>query len=103
MFFRWLKVYANFEHMISHRPRGVEIWFYVAMIGTLLMSLYTQEEPSTYSFTAMRLIISGEADYEGLAPQLARFARERELARQRRAALALVVLMGRSAPDAAIP
>ena len=33
LFFRWLKVYANFEHMISHSPRGVETWFYVAMIG----------------------------------------------------------------------
>ena len=86
LFFRWLKVYANFEHMISHSPRGVETWFYVAMIGTLLMSLYTQQEPSTYAFTAMRLIISGEARYEDLAPQLARFARERELARKRRAA-----------------
>ena len=83
LFFRWLKVYANFEHMISHSPRGVETWLYVAMIGTLLMSLYTQQEPSTYAFTAMRFIISGEADYEDLAPQLARFARERELARKR--------------------
>ncbi|MGC8553775.1 MAG: transposase, partial [Phycisphaerae bacterium] len=83
LFFRWLKMYANFEHMISHSPRGVETWFYVAMIGTLLMSLYTQQEPSTYAFTAMRLIISGEAQYEDLAPQLARLARERELARKR--------------------
>ncbi|EQD64631.1 transposase [mine drainage metagenome] len=90
MFFRWLKVYANFEHMISHSPQGVETWFYVAMIGTLLMSLYTQQEPSTYAFTAMRLIISGEADYEDLAPALARFDRERELARKRRAAKKLV-------------
>lgn len=40
--FRWLKVYANFAHMISHSPRDVETWFYVAMIRTLLMSLYTQ-------------------------------------------------------------
>ncbi len=71
------------SNMISHNPRGVETWFYVAMIGTLLMSLYTQQEPSTYAFTAMRLIISGQARYEDLAPQLERFARERELARQR--------------------
>ena len=47
------------------------------------MSLYTQREPNAYAFTAMRLIISGEAEYEDLAPQLARFARERELARKR--------------------
>lgn len=90
LFFRWLKVYANFEHMISHSPQGVETWFYVAMIGTLLMSLYTQQEPSTYAFTAMWFIISGAADYEDLAPQLARFARERELTRKRRAAKKLV-------------
>lgn len=85
LFFRWLKVYANFEHMISHSPRGAETWLYVAMIGTLLMSLYTGHEPSTYAFTAMRLIISGEAEYQDLAPALARLARERLLARQRQA------------------
>lgn len=83
LFFRWLKVHANFEHIISHSPHGVETWFYVAMIGTLLMSLYTGERPTTYAFTAMQLIVSGEASYEDLAPQLARLARERQLARER--------------------
>jgi len=85
IFFRWLKAYAHFEHMISHSPRGAETWLYVAMIGTLLMSLYTGHEPSTYAFTAMRLMISGEAEYQDLAPALARMARERLLARERRA------------------
>jgi len=83
LFFRWLKMYANFEHMISHSENGVETWFYVAIIGTLLISLYTGQEPSTYTFTAMKLILAGEAQYEDLAPQLARFARERALARAR--------------------
>jgi hypothetical protein len=80
--------------MISHSPQGVETWFYVAMIGIPvppgLMSLYTQQEPSAYAFTAMRSIMSGEADYEDLDPQLARFARARELTRKRCAAKKLV-------------
>ena len=83
LFFRWLKVHANFEHMISHSPRGVETWMYVAMIGTLLVSLYTGEQPNTYMFTAMQLIVTGEATYEDMAPALARLKRERELSRAR--------------------
>lgn len=83
VFFRWLKVHAHFEHMISHSARGVETWMYVAMIGTLLVSLYTQEPPNTYMFTAMQLIVTGEATYEDMAPALARLARERRLTRER--------------------
>lgn len=83
LFFRWLKMHANFEHMISHSPRGVETWMYVAVIGTLLASLYTGEQPNTYMFTAMQLIVTGEATYEDLAPALARLARERQLSRER--------------------
>ncbi len=86
MFFRWLKVYARFEHMISHSENGVETWFYIAFIGTLLTSLYTGHEPSVYSFFAAQMIITGAATYEDMAPQLERFARERALARARRAA-----------------
>lgn len=83
IFFRWLKVHANFEHMISHSPRGVETWMYVAIIGTLLVSLYTGEQPNTYMFTAMQLIMAGEATYEDMAPALGRLARERKLSRER--------------------
>lgn len=86
MFFRWLKVYARFEHMISHSENGVEAWFYIAFIGTLLTSLYTGHEPSVYSFFAAQMIISGAATYEDMAPQLERFARERAQARARYAA-----------------
>jgi hypothetical protein len=83
LFFRWLKVYAHFKHMISHSPRGMETWFYVAVIGTLLMSLYTGQRPNTYNFVAMELILSGQARYEDLAAGLERLARERDRARQR--------------------
>ena len=86
VFFRWLKMYANFEHMISHSERGMETWFYVAFIATLLMSLYTGYEPNTYTFAAMQMIMAGEARYEDVAAHLARINREKMLARQRRAA-----------------
>ncbi|MGC8625597.1 MAG: hypothetical protein ACP5VQ_10085, partial [Phycisphaerae bacterium] len=47
------KLYTNFEHMIIHNNRGVETRSYAAMIGTLLMNLYTQQNPTTYTVTTL--------------------------------------------------
>lgn len=33
LFFRWLKVHANFRHVISHSRNGLTLSFYVAVIG----------------------------------------------------------------------
>jgi transposase len=44
LFFRWLKVWAGFEHLISRSKKGVTFQFYVAVIGCLLMHVRTGQQ-----------------------------------------------------------
>jgi hypothetical protein len=85
LFFRWLKSCANFRHAISHSQNGLSAALYVALIATLLTALATGRRPSKYSLAVLQLVAAGLAELEHLLPTLARFERERELARLRRA------------------
>ena len=49
LFFRWLKVHANFEHLISHSENGVAVGFHIAVIGVLLIYIHTQQPVSKYA------------------------------------------------------
>jgi hypothetical protein len=78
LFFRWLKCFANFAHLISESRQGVLLSFYVAVIGVLLMYLQTGAKPSKYAFSLLGLVASGGATLEEIAPILAE--RERRIA-----------------------
>ena len=78
LFFRWLKVFANFAHLISESRQGVLLSFYVAVIGVLLMYLHTGAKPSKYAFSLLALVASGASSLEEIAPILAE--RERRIA-----------------------
>lgn len=78
LFFRWLKVFANFSHLISESREGVLLSFYVAVIGVLLMYLHTGAKPSKYAFSLLGLVASGASTLEEIAPILAE--RERRIA-----------------------
>ena len=78
LFFRWLKVFANFAHLISESRQGVLLSFYVAVIGVLLMYLHTGAKPSKYAFSLLGLVASGASTLEEIAPILAE--RERRIA-----------------------
>ena len=78
LFFRWLKVFANFEHMISESRSGILLSFYVAVIGVLLMYLFTDAKPSKYAFSLLALVANGSATLDEIAPILAE--RERRIA-----------------------
>ena len=83
LFFRWLKVHANFEHLISHSRNGITLGFYTAVIGTLLMYLHTGRKVSKYAYGMWTLVASGDATLEDILPILERRERERDLERQR--------------------
>jgi hypothetical protein len=85
LFFRWLKSCANFRHAISHSQNGLSAALYVALIATLLTALATGRRPSKYALAALQFVAAGLTDLERMLPTLARFERERELARLRRA------------------
>jgi hypothetical protein len=78
LFFRWLKCFANFTHLISASREGVLLSFYVAVIGVLLMYLHSGAKPSKYAFSLLGLVAAGASTLEEIAPILAE--RERRIA-----------------------
>jgi hypothetical protein len=82
LFFRWLKCYANFTHLISHSQSGVLLHFYVAVIGVLLMYLHTSARPSKYMLILLGQVAQGAATLEEILPILRERERQNELARQ---------------------
>ncbi|CAK9037421.1 Putative transposase y4zB [Durusdinium trenchii] len=82
LFFRWLKSYANFGHLISHTSEGVQTHFYVTVIAVLLMYLHTGYRPSKYLFALMGQVGCGVATLEEIVPILRERERQNELARQ---------------------
>jgi hypothetical protein len=85
LFFRWLKVHAHFEHLMSHSQSGVATGFYIAVIGVLLIYIHTQRPVSKYAYVMLSLVAAGQATMEEIIPILERRERECELDRQRRA------------------
>ena len=81
LFFRWLKVHANFRHLISHSKNGITLGFYVAVIGTLLMYLHTGRKVSKYAFGMLTMVAGGQATLADILPILE--ARERSSALER--------------------
>jgi hypothetical protein len=85
LFFRWLKVHANFEHMISHSHNGVAIGFHVAVIAVLLIYVRTQRPVSKYAYTMLGFVAAGRATMDDILPILRERERQCELARQQKA------------------
>ena len=85
LFFRWLKVHAHFEHLISHSRHGVTSGFYIAVIAVLLIYLHTQRPVSKYAFAMLGLVAGGQATLADVLPILERRERECRLDAERRA------------------
>jgi len=83
LFFRWLKVWGNFEHLISHSRNGLTIQFYVAVIGVLLMYVATGRRVSKYAFSLLTFVAAGQASLEDILPILEKREREKALERAR--------------------
>jgi hypothetical protein len=83
LFFRWLKVWGNFEHLISHGRNGLTIQFYVAVIGVLLTYLSTGHRVSKYAVSLLTFVAAGQATLEDILPVLEKRERERQLERAR--------------------
>jgi hypothetical protein len=82
LFFRWLKCFGNFGHLISHTRQGVLAHFYVTVIAVLLMYLHTGYRPSKYLFVLMSQVAAGGASWDEVLPILRERERQNELARQ---------------------
>ena len=83
LFFRWLKVQANFRHLTSHSVNGITLSFYIATIAQLLMCLATDRPANKYSFAMMGLIASGADRPEDILPILNERQRQIDVAKAR--------------------
>jgi len=81
LFFRWLKVYAHFDHLLSESRGGVLLSFYVAVIGVFLLYLQTGAKPNKYAFSLLGMVAMGAATLEEIGPIL--LERERRIALER--------------------
>jgi hypothetical protein len=83
LFFRWLKSYARFDHLISHNREGVLLNFYVAVIGVTLMYLHMGHRPSKYMFVMLGMVANGSATLEEIMPILRERERQSKMQRDR--------------------
>ncbi len=82
LFFRWLKVYGNFRHLISQTREGMQLNLYVAIIGIMLMYLHTGFRPSKYMFAMMSVVAGGGATLDDITEILTERERQNEVARR---------------------
>lgn len=82
LFFKWLKSYANFNHMISHSSEGILLNFYVVIIGVMLMYLHTGYRPSKYAMAMMSTVGAHGGTLDEIMPILVERERQCEVARQ---------------------
>lgn len=83
LFFRWLKIWADWEHLVCQSENGVKLHFYVALIGTLLTYIRTGRKLSKYAYHCLCWVAQGQATLADITPILQRRERERELERAR--------------------
>jgi hypothetical protein len=83
LFFRWLKSYARFNHLISHNREGVLLNFYVAVIGVTLMYLHMGHRPSKHLFLMMGMVANGSSTLEEIMPILRERERQSQMQRDR--------------------
>jgi len=61
LFFRWFKCILGRRHLLCESPNGVKIQVYVAMIASLLLSLWVGKKPTKRTFEMFCLFFAGWA------------------------------------------
>lgn len=66
LFFRWLKCILGCRHLLSNKPDGVAIQIYVALIASVLVSLWTNHKPTKRMYEMLCFYFQGFASEEEL-------------------------------------
>lgn len=72
LFFRWFKCVVGRRHPLAESRNGVTIQVYVAIIATLLVSLWSSAKPTKRTFEMFFLFFSGWASEAELLAHLAK-------------------------------
>jgi hypothetical protein len=75
IFFRFFKHVLGCRHLLSHRPNGIEIQTYCAIIACLLISLWTGRRPTLRTYEMICFYFSGLASEAELLAHLAKLQR----------------------------
>lgn len=59
LFFRWLKCILGCRHLLSEKPAGVAIQIYLALIASVMVSLWTGHKPTKRTYEWLCLYMQG--------------------------------------------
>jgi hypothetical protein len=72
LFFRFFKHVLGCRHLLSHRPNGIEIQVYLAIIVCMLIALWTGKKPTLRTLEMIRFYFTGWADLNELEAHIAK-------------------------------
>jgi Transposase DDE domain len=78
LFFRWFKCILGCRHLVSHSWEGVEIQAYVALIASLLISIWTGRKPTKRTFEMICHFFAGWATEEELLAHIAQLEKHNQ-------------------------
>ena len=61
LFFRWFKCILGCRHLLSHSENGVQLQVYMALIASLLISLWVGRTPTKRTYELLCFYLSGWA------------------------------------------
>jgi hypothetical protein len=71
LFFRWLKCILGCRHLLSTSQNGVEIQVYVALIASLLISLWVGRKPTKRTYETLCFYFLGVAELDEVMEHIA--------------------------------
>lgn len=78
LFFRFYKHVLGCRHLISHRPNGIEIQVYLAIIVCMLIVLWTHRKPTLRTVEMIRFYFTGWASEDELAAHITKLQAAQE-------------------------
>jgi hypothetical protein len=85
LFFKWLKSWANLNHLLSTSRNGITFQLYVAVIAVLLMYTQLGRRVSRYALLQVQLLMHGQITLQQMMQTIQRREREKAMERARRA------------------
>jgi Transposase DDE domain len=78
LFFRWLKRILGMRHLIAESANGVRIQVYVAIIASLLLSLWVGKKPTKRTYEMFCLFFAGWASEQELIAHIDKLHEQKE-------------------------
>ena len=79
LFFRWFKCVLGCRHLVSHSANGVRLQVYVALIVSLLISLWTGHKPTKRTLEMIQHYLNGWAEWDELRAHIQSLPKHGEL------------------------